>query len=39
LVAVNVEEPADFGECEGDEASAYRWWVGRCRVFGCLFVA
>jgi hypothetical protein len=33
-VAVNVEESADFGECEGDEASVYWWWVGCCRVVG-----
>jgi hypothetical protein len=33
-VAVNVEESANFGEREGDEASAYWWWVGCCRVVG-----
>jgi hypothetical protein len=35
-VVVNVEESADFGECEGDETSAYWWWVGRGGVVGNL---
>jgi hypothetical protein len=37
-VAVNVEESADFGQCDGDEASVYWWWVGLGGVFGYLFV-
>ncbi len=38
LVAIKVEEPADFGEREGDEAPVYWCWVVGCgRVVG-LFV-